>query len=352
MCEFRYRSIVGTFNGIPWSVATMVYGLMAYWIRDWRWLQFAMAMQCVVLLPLMIWLVDESPRWLAVRGQHDKALIVLKRAQRLNGTTLPHEGVLRDIMWHTQQLTVTHSTENDNKLVQCRREVGALMNKVVRTRVLILWFLYIVSTMVYYGLSMSAVSLNVDPFVYMVLSGLMEMPSYLLAPPVISRWGRRMPTALGYALCGVFVFALTFTPKDIEWLLITLAMVGKFSITTAFQILLLYMMELLPTEIRSTGYGSCILISRMGSISTPFIMDTLGEVLPWAPPVLFSVSSLGAAGCTLLLPETYHAPMFDTLAGMKVYEDQARNEDPKTDRSLIVTRANIKEACSPPSSTT
>lgn len=76
-----------------------------------------------------------------------------------------------------------------------------------------MWLMFVVSSMVYYGLSVSAVSLNVDPFVYMVLSGLMEMPSYTLTAPIISKWGRRLPTALGYALCGAVMFALTFTPK-------------------------------------------------------------------------------------------------------------------------------------------
>lgn len=53
VCESRHRSTVGVFNGLPWGLAVMVYGFMAYLIRDWRWLQFSMALQGLLLLPVL-----------------------------------------------------------------------------------------------------------------------------------------------------------------------------------------------------------------------------------------------------------------------------------------------------------
>ena len=39
-------------------------------------------------------LIDESPRWLIVTGRHEEALKVLRRAARLNKTTLPSDSEL------------------------------------------------------------------------------------------------------------------------------------------------------------------------------------------------------------------------------------------------------------------
>lgn len=47
-------------------------------------------------------LMDESPRWLIVRGRHADALRVIRRASRWNKVELPPEEQLRAIMKETQ----------------------------------------------------------------------------------------------------------------------------------------------------------------------------------------------------------------------------------------------------------
>lgn len=42
--------------------------------------------------------IDESPRWLIVRGRYDDAMLVLRRAERLNKVELPPEEELRTLM--------------------------------------------------------------------------------------------------------------------------------------------------------------------------------------------------------------------------------------------------------------
>ena len=55
----------------------------------------------------------------------------------------------------------------------------------------------------------------------------------------------------------------------------TVAMVGKLTISMAFQVLYLYTIEILPTEVRFQGLGSLMFISRIGAIISPFITDNL-----------------------------------------------------------------------------
>ena len=68
---------------------------------------------------------------------------------------------------------------------------------------------------------------------------------------------------------------LLFVFADISWLVMALAMVGKLAISMAYQTIYMYILELLPTEVRMQGLGSCTLASRIGSIMSPYISDNL-----------------------------------------------------------------------------
>ena len=55
----------------------------------------------------------------------------------------------------------------------------------------------------------------------------------------------------------------------------TLAMTGKLTISIAYMIIYIYILELFPTEVRIQGLGSSMFASRIGSIVSPYITDNL-----------------------------------------------------------------------------
>ena len=69
---------------------------------------------------------------------------------------------------------------------------------------------------------------------------------------------------------GVFHFA------EYDWALITLTMIGKFGITSAFVIIYVYSAELFPTIIRNIGMGSASFFARIGGIIAPQIALLVG----------------------------------------------------------------------------
>ncbi|XP_018021226.2 organic cation transporter protein [Hyalella azteca] len=326
ICELRYRSLYGILNGLPWGLATVLYGAVAYFVRDWRWLQFTNALLCVLILPLM-WCLDESPRWLAVNGRTKQALAVIRSAERLNMSALPSDEHLISVLVSTHESSVGFGKTDRTNLQVLILEISTLFHKAIRERVLIMWFMFVVATMIFYGLSMAPVSYSVNPFVYMMLTGLMEIPGYTFPAPIIARAGRRWPTALSYATSGVSLGLLAWTAPEIVWLVMTLAMIGKLCISMAFQIIYLYAVELLPTEIRSTGIGSMVFVSRFGAIVSPFIIDTLGSSVPWAPSLLFGMLSLVAVPLCLRLPETLGQPVVDTITELTQDKELKREKD-------------------------
>lgn len=54
-----------------------------------------------------------------------------------------------------------------------------------------------------------------------------------------------------------------------------MALLGKLTIAAAYQILSLQATELFPTEVRVRGLGTCSMMSKVGSISAPFLVEAL-----------------------------------------------------------------------------
>ncbi|ROT74837.1 hypothetical protein C7M84_006644 [Penaeus vannamei] len=202
--------------------------------------------------------MDESPRWLIVRGQFDRARRVLQRAARWNKTQLPSEEALNNLI-------------------------------------------------------LSGSNYSADPFIYIVLGGLMEIPGFSLTAPIINRFGRKWPTIWGYVLSGIAILLLVFIPDNIQWLVMTLAMLGKLCNSGAFMIIFVYITEVLPTEVRLQGVSAAIMTSKVGAMVAPYVTDYVGPLVPWAPSVIFGVSSVVAGVALLPMHETLNVPMPDTI---------------------------------------
>ncbi|XP_042243092.1 uncharacterized protein LOC121880103 [Homarus americanus] len=364
VCETKHRSIVGIMSALPWAFGTMGWGGAGYLIRDWRWLQLAITLPSILLYPAL-WFMDESPRWLIVRGQHNRAMKVLEKAARWNKATLPPRDQLLAMMKEIQQSAdygegLRHSHhhlgveeeggEVGKKEGQKGREVTKrrcgrhllprlCSNRPIRVIVIIMCVDFLVASMVFYGLSLNGASLSADPFLYLVLTGLMEVPAYTLTVPIIARFGRRIPTALGYFVSAISILTLAFIPLEISWLVMTLAMLSKMCITAAYQTLYVYVTELLPTEVRIQGSGAVKVSARIGSTVSPFITDYLSSVVAWGPALVFGGASMVAGLVTLTVSETLGTPLPDTLADLlpKPQKTSARESDLEGDTKEMVS---------------
>lgn len=76
---------------------------------------------------------------------------------------------------------------------------------------------------------------------------------------------------------------------DLTHLAITLEMLGKFAVATAFAVVYAFTAELYPTVLRNTAVGTCSMASRVGSIVAPYFIYLSKDSL---------TSAQSAAGCT------------------------------------------------------
>ncbi|XP_042887776.1 organic cation transporter protein-like [Penaeus japonicus] len=320
VCEPKKRSTVGILIGLPWALGSIWWGAAAYFIRDWRWLQLSVALPTLLIFPFM-YLMDESPRWLIVVGQHEKALKALQKAARWNKATLPPESDLYALMAEIQKESATgqHKTKPGDKDKRCSflRLPAILSTREITIITVVVCYAYFAVSLVFDGLNLSGATFSADPFLYIILGGVMEIPGYSLTAPLIQRFGRRWPTSASFLIGGVLILALAFIPTDISWLVMTLAMSGKLCISGSFQIIYVYSTELFPTEVRSQAIGAASVFSQLASVILPYITTVLGPILPWLPSLLFGGSSLIAGFATLALKETLNMPLPDTITDLK-----------------------------------
>ncbi|XP_068225451.1 organic cation transporter protein-like isoform X2 [Palaemon carinicauda] len=317
VCELKWRSMVGILIALPWAFGMMAWGAVASILGNWRWLQLAAALPLFLRMGFHFF-VDESPRWLILKGREDEAIAVLRKAARWNGAHLPTDERLREIFREIQlEQKVTMKKEKKEKKQLSDYIPTLLRTPKVRSITILLSSVLFTSSIVYAGLTLSGDNYSTDPFLYIVLCGVMEIPGYTVAAPLINWLGKKKPMFFFLNFCGVAVLALAFIPEDINWLIMSLAMLGKLCNSMAFMILFVYLNELFPTEVRMQGIGVGVTMTCVGGAVAPYITDYLGPILPWVPSVIFGISSIVASFLLVPLPETKGRPMLETVEALE-----------------------------------
>ncbi|KAG0717071.1 Organic cation transporter protein [Chionoecetes opilio] len=268
--------------------------------------------------------IDESPLWLIVNGRPQEALQVFGKVARWHGVDLPPESDMK-------RLVEEQAAEAQNTSPK-RSSMGSLLKSVVddvvillktprlRTITLTIYFIYIMGAMVYYGLSLSGANISDDPYLYLVLSGLMELPAYIFSGFIVQHFRRKSSLSFSFFITTAVLLAVAFTPTEYSTTLFALAMVGKMAITTSYMMVVFFSSELFPTEVRGRGISTAYMMARLGGMGAPFITDLVGSVYPWVPFVIFGSGALLAGAGTFLLPETRGQVLPDTVAHLEVRE--------------------------------
>ncbi|KAK8733494.1 hypothetical protein OTU49_006327 [Cherax quadricarinatus] len=291
---------------------------IAFFIRTWRYLELAIGLSSFILVTYY-WILPESPRWLASQGRVDEALKILKNIARTNGKKLASDECILKL------ITLDHSKDPEFSEARparwysfivntLRAQVTLVRTPVMRRRCFISFFLWFVSASVYYGLIFSGANIKADPFLMIFISGLVELPSAFVFISALDKLGRR-PTMSGlFAACGACLLAILAVPEDQIYVNFFLVNLGKFFTTAVFQQQYLYTGELVPTHVRNIAVGTSSMIARIGCVITPYIITLLGDVHYALPSTIFGIVSLVAGLLTLMLPETNHKPLPETVA--------------------------------------
>ncbi|XP_063050404.1 solute carrier family 22 member 6-A [Engraulis encrasicolus] len=291
------RLLAGIMTDYFFGLGYMLLSGIAYLLRDWRQLQLAISAPGFIFL-FYIWLVPHSARWLLVNDRREEAVSLLKKAAKINGRSFPSAAQVErcDIVGEGKS---QHSPMDLLKTAEMRR------------RSLILFYLWFVNVLVYYGLSHGISSLGVDLYLTQFIFGLVEIPARSLVLLVLP-WSRRIPQSVFMAIGGAACLLTLAVPAGNPQVVTALALVGKFGITASFAVIYIYSAELFPTVIRQTGIGMASMFARSGGVLAPLI-NMLRERGPTVPMLIFGSAPLLGAALALALPETANQPLPDNI---------------------------------------
>ena len=297
----RHRSVAGVFWTVPWAVGTVVVAAAGWMLRSWWQLQLACAATALPLLP-GVWLLPESPRWLATRGRIKEAAAGLHKIARINGNVLPP-----DITERLERLSLAAPEGG----IHCRE-----MNLLFSTRRMCalsfatIW-LWVVTGLVYYGIAFDSTQLADSAYLAMMFGGLVELPS-MVAVPLIDRCGRRPVMAATFFLTAAAILPIPAVPAG--WPVLLLGMVGKLAIGACCGVIYVHLEEYMPTEVRNAALGLSRMAGSAGGAISPHVAYGLGGWHWAAPSIVFGVLAVSAGLVTLLvLPETVGRPLPDTV---------------------------------------
>lgn len=128
-------------------------------------------------------------------------------------------------------------------------------------------------------------------------------------------------------------------PQNMIWLVNTLTLLGKMSITASYGTMYLFSVEQFPTVIRNVALGCCSMSARVGSTISPFLIH-LAQTWKPLPILIFGIAAFLGGFFSMFLPETYKNDLPDSLADAeKIGRNNNNNNNGKCEEMKML---NVK----------
>lgn len=304
------RVMCGVLGEYFYAFGEVLLGLLAWWLKSWRMTQLVISVPVSCFI-FYWWFIPESPRWLQAQGRNQEVMIVLEKVARGNGKTIPPNLLEGN----------NDETSADIDVVTAHAKTVTMLD-ILRTpllcsRIFAMFFIWIVTTLVYFGLSLNASDLGSGdsssrPYVDFVLTSLVEFPGYTLAWIGMSMWGRRGSLAVSLVLAGISCAVAGFVSEYSQDYVLIPALFGKCFITCAFAIIYVFASEIFPTAVRGTVVGLCSTFARIGAMLAPF-SSRLALIYGPLPMIVFGGLSFIAGILNMIMPETLKTELPETL---------------------------------------
>ncbi|KAM4522498.1 solute carrier family 22 member 6 [Odontesthes bonariensis] len=313
----KQRMLAGIITDYFFGFGYILLAGVAYLIRDWRKLQLAISAPGFLFI-VYIWVLPKSARWLMANDRREEAWEVILKAAQMNGKPLSKDLEMCQV-YNTKEKTTMKKKHSFLDLVRTPK---------MRKQSLIVFYLWFVNVLVYYGLSLNISDFGMDIYLTQMIFGLVEMPARTITLFTLNR--SRKISQLAFLTVGGSACLLTiFVPQELSVLKTVLAMIGKFGITASLSIIYVYSAEVFPTVIRQNGIGIGSMCARIGGVLAP-MMYLLRSISPHAPMVLSGLCPLLGSALTLLLPETANKPLPDTIEDVEGVRLSEEDGDVKT----------------------
>ncbi|XP_026752930.2 organic cation transporter protein-like [Galleria mellonella] len=301
----KYRVVTGATMSSLFALGQVTLGLTAWAVQQWRSLLLVLYLPQFLIISYY-WILPESIRWLINKGRHDEAEIILEKASTINKRQLSEKSI--------KILRATAGTQNDKyETKEPWLPILVIRSRAILLRCIVLPILWIIMTLIYYGLSINSLNLTGNQYLNYVFVTAIEIPGYWTAILLLDRIGRKSMLICGYWLCSACQFAVVFMPDGMENLSLVVYLIGKYSIAIVMSSIYVYTAELFPTKYRHRLFAFPATVGRLGTIIAPLTPSLASEIWESLPSVMFGSFALLAGILVFTTPETLGTKLPDTM---------------------------------------
>ncbi|XP_072932797.1 organic cation transporter protein-like isoform X3 [Epargyreus clarus] len=298
----KWRTTIPVLYHLPFGLGNAVMSALAYWLRDWRKLEFSLA--TLSSLYILYWFViPESPRWLLATGQRDKAIEVLNNAAMVNNKQ-------KDFQIVKKWLLSCKET-----IIEAPGFLAFIKSKNMRMKTVLLSGNWFCTGLEFYTFSQYLGAIGGNIFLTVALTGIISIPGGILCVYIITKFGRRTTVWIFQTITAACFLLILFVPKNIfanDWPRLLIAGTGFAGLAGTVPALYLLSGELFPTLGRNAGVGGVTIFARIASMIAPLIVS-LDDVMLDLPLIILSIVSFAHLFLLVPLPETKDRPLPDTL---------------------------------------
>ncbi|XP_053946998.1 organic cation transporter protein [Anastrepha ludens] len=337
----RHRSWMSIAFSGSYPVGMILMAIAGYFVPQWRYLQLTLTVPSVLLI-LNCFLMNESPRWLITKKRYNDAYRILFKQKCHYEIQKESIEAITDKQAEAQpeEKLSLWTKLKEGPLKQFSELFGTWK---LRRLIFTSYFMFCVTSLSYYVTALNAANLSVSRYLYVAITGMVDLPSYLVPMIMLRFFGRRTTTASLFMLTGVPLLLVLVVPTgEIIWI-ISFAMLGRFGISATYSIVTLYTAELYPTEVRNSALGTCSTWAHVGSISAPYVVDVLGLLGWYIPTTICGCSVLVAGLLTLTLPETSTHKLSDRVEEVPSESESDPSSDSETEDNTTSNVAKAKE---------
>jgi len=269
---------------------------------DWKKITLINSYSSLLMVILCLFLY-ESPRYLLLKRNYEKAFEILKKIGYSRGIVLSEDDKEKIIL---ESQILEEANKNKGNF-----DIKTFTEKTFLKVSVLLSYLWFITSLISYGLLYILPKIfdnlsnhnKLNSLLHMIYSMLILTfcPFFRGIISEMKSLGRKNSMILGFSGAGV---ACLFCILNQSYISISSGLL-KFFINTSLGIVCVYTSEVYPTNIRTIALGFGNSITRLGGILTPFICELVETIIPKGPFWLFIIGSLtGVIGCLALPYET------------------------------------------------
>ncbi|KAG4070913.1 hypothetical protein HA402_011139 [Bradysia odoriphaga] len=291
--------------GIFYCIGSMISPWIAVAVGDWKTFLLVTSLP-VIVVPLMYFLVEESALWLISMNDIDAAVNCFVRVAKFNQNTLSES----DIDDFRKTIVETKKTEKRNNSTL----IGLFKTTRLRRLTLILFFKSMVITLCYDAISRNVEGLGLSPFIMFSLSATAIFPACVVLLLLQDVIGRKAMASSSLFISGIFTAStgILIAYQHGVTLLVSLAIIGRFGVTVAYNSGAQYAAELIPTCVRGQGVAAVHVAGYALTFFSSYILY-LSNIFKPLPALVLGALSLMGSVLVLFLPETLHRTIPSTL---------------------------------------